>query len=128
MRPNGLEMQQLRAMFTDKTKRYLRFTISNDMEHFEALLGIKLIQTPAEAGITAQNLQGYLWAMPYIDVQLLAMKTWPSKIAGYDAMPGINDLPRLASITLACGSMENTYKQLGAIFIKTLELAKGGTV
>ncbi len=29
---------------------------------------------------------------------------------------------------MACGSMENTYKQLGAIFVKTLELAKGGPV
>ncbi len=66
--------------------------------------------------------------MPYIDIQLLAMKTWPSKIAGYDAMTGINDLPGLASIALACSSMENTYKQLGAILVKTIEQAKGGTV
>ncbi len=115
-------------MFTDKTKIYLRFAISNDMKYLEVLLGIKFVQTPEEAGISAQNLQDFPYAMPYLDVPLLALKTWPSKIAGYDTMTRINDLPGLALIALACGSMENTYKQLGAILVKTIELAKGGTV
>ncbi len=42
-------------MFTYKNKRYLRFAITNDMMYFEALLGIKFVQTPAEAGITAES-------------------------------------------------------------------------
>ncbi len=125
MRPNGPEVQQLKRMFTDKNKRYHGFAISNDMKFFEALLGIRFVQTPAEARITPQNLQGHNWAMPYINVQLMCLNTWPFKIAGYNTQTGANNLPGLAPTVVACGSMENTYKQLSAIFLKTLELAKG---
>ncbi len=128
MRPNGPEMQRLRGMLTDKNKRYPGFAVTNDMKFLEALLGIRLVQTPADARITAQNPQGHPWAMPYIDVQLMCLDTWPFKIAGYNAQMGTNDLPGLAPVTIACRSMENTYKQLAAIFVKTLELAKGGPV
>ncbi len=80
--------------------------------YLHALLGISFVQTPAEARITAQNPQGYGWAMPYIDVQLMSLDTWPFKIAGYNTQMGANDLPGLALTAIACGSMENTYKQL----------------
>ncbi len=128
MRLNEPEIQRLKRMFTDKNKRYLGFAISNDMKFFEALLGIRFIQTPKEARITPQNLQGHNWAMPYIDVQLMCLGTWPFKIASYNAQMSSNDLPGLAPTAIACGSMENTYKQLSAIFLKVLELAKGGPV
>ncbi len=111
-------------MHTDKNKRYLGFAVTNDMMYLEALLGIKLVQTPADAGITTQNPQGHPWAMPYIDVQLMCLDTWPFKIASYNAQMGTNNLPGLAPVAIACGSMENTYKQLAVIFVKTLELAK----
>ncbi len=130
MRPNGPEVQRLRRMFTDKNKRYFGFAIANDMKFFRALFGIQFVQTPEEAGITAQNPQGHRWAMPYIDVQLLSVGTWPFKIAGYNVQSNMtgNDLPGLAPTAIACGSMENTFKQLSAIFVKVLELAKGGEV
>ncbi len=124
MRPNGPEIQRLRRMFSDKTKRYIGFAITNDLQHFEALLGIRLVQTPDEAGITAQNPQGHGWAVPYIDVQLMCLDTWPFRIAGYNAQTTSNDLPGLAPTAIACRSMENTYKQLSAIFLKVLESAK----
>ncbi len=81
MRLNRPEIQRLKRVFTDKNKRYLGFAISNNMMYFEALLGSRFVQTPAEAGITTQNLQGHLWAMPYIDVQLLCLKTSMMKTA-----------------------------------------------
>ncbi len=66
--------------------------------------------------------------MAYLDMQLVAHRTWAADLARYNVMKREDNLPSLAAMALACRSMENTFKKLVGILVTTIEQAGTGQV
>ncbi len=92
------------------------------------MTGIRIVETRREAGITDANPNGHPDAMTYIDMQLVVHKTWAEYLAGYNVMKNDNNMPGPAATAIACGSMENMYRQLVGILVTVTEQAGTGPV
>ncbi len=113
---------------TNQDLRFVGFAGSNDRKHFYNLTGITLVETRRDACITEVNPNGDPNAMAYLDMQLVVHKTWAEELAGYNVMKRDDNMPGLAAAAIACGSTENTFKQLAGILVTVIEEAGTGPV
>ncbi len=128
MEPSGPTQDRLNALFTDKSICFIGFGSSNDKKQFLDLMGIRIVETRGDAGITDVNPNGDPDAMTYIDMQMVVHRTWAEDLAGYNVMKNNNNMPGLAVTAIACGSMENMYRQLVGILVTVIEQASAGPV
>ncbi len=135
MGPSALIVTRLWNLFLRKDKvRFVRFCGENDKITFRDLCGITMVETRKEAGVTANNPSGNNNTAAYIDIQRVVKGTWISELSGFIEMNrGMaqrdpHAMPGLAASALACGSMENSYREVAKVLVSTIDKAGRGKV